>query len=443
MSRRTRGLTRRTILKGMLGGMAVSVGLPVLEVFLNSNGNALAQGQLIPPRFGLFFWGNGVHPERWVPTGEGAQWELSEQLLGLAGVKEEITVVSGTELKVPNVIPHTSGACGILSGTPLIVEGQHETFAGPTIDQIIADALGNETRFRSLEYGAEASAGLSYNGPDSRNPPETSPWALYDRIFGTGFRLPGEDAQVDPRIALRRSVLDAVMEDSRKLQGRVGAADKARLDQHFTSIRELELRLQRLEEDPPDRAACARPEGPLREYPALDGRAQVREKNRAMCDLVALALACDQTRVFSNYITYPVNNLLFEGASAGHHQLTHDEPGDQPEVNAIVKYLIEEFAYMVESLRAIPEGDSTLLDNCVVLGTSDVSYGRTHSLSEFPILLAGTAGGALKKGVHYRSASAENATRVPLTIARALGVQLSEFGKDEGKAADSIGALEV
>jgi hypothetical protein len=158
---------------------------------------------------------------------------------------------------------------------------------------------------------------------------------------------------------------------------------------------------------------------------------------------VALALACDQTRVFSNYITYPVNNLLFEGASAGHHQLTHDEPGDQPEVNAIVKYLIEEFAYMVESLRAIPEGDSTLLDNCVVLGTSDVSYGRTHSLSEFPILLAGTAGGALKKGVHYRSASAENATRVPLTIARALGVQLSEFGKDEGKAADSIGALEV
>lgn len=435
-------ISRRTLLRGMLGGAAVSVGIPLLDIFLNTNGNALAQGQLIPPRFGLFFWGNGVHPERWVPQGTGVDWMLSEQLAPLASVKEDVTVISGTELKVPNLIPHTSGACGILSGTTLKLAGQHETFGGPTIDQIIADTLGNDTRFKSLEYGAEASAGLSYNGPDSRNPPETSPFALYERIFGAGFRLPGEDASIDPTLALRRSVLDAVMEDSKRLQRNVGASDKQRLEEHFQGIRDLELRIQRLEEDPPDRASCARPDGPERDYPHIDGRAQIRAKNRAMCDLVSLALACDQTRVFSNYITYPVNNLLFEGASAGHHQLTHDEPGDQPEVNAIVQQLIEEFAYMVESLRAIPEGDSTLLDNCVVLGTTDVAYGRTHSLDEFPILLAGTAGGVIKKGIHYRSQSAENASRVPLTIARALGIPLAEFGTEEGRATDSIGDLE-
>lgn len=436
-------ISRRTLLRGMLGGAAVSVGLPLLEMFLNTNGNALAQGQAIPPRFGLFFWGNGVHPERWVPGGLGADWTLSEQLMPLAQVKSEITVVSGTELKVPNLIPHSSGACGILSGTTLKVEGQHETFAGPTIDQIIAEVIGKDTRFKSLEYGAEASAGLSYNGPDSRNPPETSPYALYERIFGAGFRLPGEEAQIDPTIALRRSVLDAVMEDSKKLQRRVGNNDKMRLDQHFQGIRELELRLQRLEEDPPNRDSCARPQSPEREYPSIDGRAQVRAKNRAMCDLVALALACDQTRVFSNTITYPVNNLLFEGASAGHHQLTHDEPGEQPEVHSIVLQLIEEYAYMIESLRQIPEGDSNVLENSIILGTTDVSYGRTHALDEFPIVLAGSAGGVLKKGIHYRSQSAENASRVPLTIARALGIPLASFGKNEGEAKDSIGALEV
>jgi hypothetical protein len=191
------------------------------------------------------------------------------------------------------------------------------------------------------------------------------------------------------------------------------------------------------------RAACSKPDAPEDSYPDIEGRPQIRAKNRAMCDIIAMALACDQTRVFSNILSDPVNNLLFEGASAGHHQLTHDEPGDQPQVHSIVVSLMEEFAYFVEALDRVPEGDGTLLDNCVLLGTSDVAYGRTHTVDDMPILLAGTAGGRLARGVHYRSASNENSSKVLLSIIRALGINRNEFGQKDGRVTESLSAIEV
>ncbi|MCB9554231.1 MAG: DUF1552 domain-containing protein [Myxococcales bacterium] len=441
--RRTHDMSRRRFLRGVLaGGAVVTVGLPGLDLFLSGNGDARADGGPIPPRFVLFFWGNGVHPERWVPSGEGTEWSLSSQLGALAGVKDVISVVSGCDVKVPNLYPHGSGEKGILSGAPVLKVGETETFALPTIDQVIAGHIGGETRFRSLEFGAEGH-NLSHNGPNAPNPTENSPHALFERIFGAGFRAPGETGEVDPKIALRRSVLDAVMADAAALERRLGAADRVRLDAHLSAVRAIERRLARLEADPPQRLACARPAAPVGDYAPIEGRAQVIEKNRVMVDIVAMALACDQTRVASDFITQPVNNILFEGASAGHHQLTHDEPGDQPQVDAIVKTLVGEFGYLVDALRAIPEGDGTLLDNCAVLGTSEVSEGRKHSLDEFPILLAGRCGGRLRQGIHYRSASQENASRVHVTLMRALGIVTPGFGADEGFAADGIGALEV
>jgi hypothetical protein len=162
-----------------------------------------------------------------------------------------------------------------------------------------------------------------------------------------------------------------------------------------------------------------------------------------MCDLAALTLACDQTRVISNFLTYPVNNILFPGANAGHHQLTHDEPGDQPQVHAIVLQLMQELAYMIDALSRVPEGDATLLDHCALLATSDVSYGRTHSIDEFPIILAGTANGSLRQGVHYRSTSRENASKVHLTIMRALGISAASFGHGAASTSDTLPALEA
>jgi hypothetical protein len=442
-----RGITRRSLLKGMLGGATVTLGLPALEVFLNNHGTALAEdgpaASGFPRRFGLFFWGNGNLPDRWVPATTGADWQVSEQLQPLAHLREVVTVVSGTKLGVPNSRPHFAGLAGVLSGAPVVDAYGQDTFALPGIDQVIAKGLGDVTRFRSLEFGAAPMEGVSFNGPNSRNPPEASPLRLFQRIFGGGFQLPGAEPIIDPKLALRRSILDAVSGDITRLQGVVGQNDRQRLQAHLDGVRSIERRLARLEEDPPNLAACAMPGQPLDDYPDIEGRPQLQEKNAVMADIIAMALACDQTRVFANCFSYPVTNILFQGAPAGHHQLTHDEPDPQPEVHRIVLQCVAAYARQVEALRNIQEGAGTLLDSCAVLGTSDVSLGKTHALDEFPILIAGSCGGRLKSGIHYRSPGAENTSKVMLSIIRATGVNAPSFGAEGGFVSDGLSAIEV
>lgn len=435
-------VSRRAFLRGVLGGAVVTVGLPMLDLFLDDHGEALATGEAFPLRFGLFFWGNGVIPAKWVPAATGYDWPLSEQLAPLAGVKGDVSVVSGTAVKVPNNDPHYAGASGVLSGAPLVLEGAHRTFPSASVDQIIASAIGGQTTFRSLEFGAAPGDGLSYNGRDNLNPPELSPKALFDRVFGGGFSgvsVSGGDARENE---MRRSVLDAVAKQAQNLARTLGKHDRERLEQHLDGIRELETRIGAFE-GLPDLAACATPSAPASAYPDIGGRPQLSAINRAMVDVVAMALACDQVRVVSNFFSHPASDTLYPGASAGHHQLTHDDPGEQPEVNAIVKQIMAEYAYMVAKLKSIPEGEATLLDHCILLGTTDVALGRIHTLDDFPILIAGTGGGKLKKGHHYRSASGENTSKVMLSIMHALDIPADSFGADEGLANTGLRGIEA
>jgi hypothetical protein len=439
------------VLRGLLGGSAVSVALPWLESLLPrsfpwAGREARADSGGFPLRFGIFFWGNGNLPERWTPVGEGGpgDWQLSEQLAPLLPVQHLVSVVSGTSVRVPNRVPHGSGAAGILTGMPLISENGSDTYAGPTLDQVIAAEIGTDTVFRSIQTAATNIVGLSYNGPNSPNPAETSPRAFFDRIFGSGGGGgSGAGNPLGPTLAARRSVLDAVLGDAGALRARVSAADKVRLDQHMDGIRELEQRLARLEEEPPELAACVTPAPPEAEYPDVDGRPQISERSRVFCDLVAMALACDLSRVFAHFLTEPVHNLLFPGASAGHHELTHNEPEPQSEVHEITIRCVEEFAYLVQALAAVPEGDATLLDHCAVLGTTEVSLGRTHSLDEFPLLIAGNAGGALRQGVHYRSYTQESASQVTLSLMRAVGVPATDWGVDDACSTDGLPEIEA
>ncbi len=434
---------RRTILRGLLGGAAVTVGLPFLEIMAGRGRAQAAEG--FPKRFGLFFWGNGNQPDRWTPASQGAGWTVSEQLAPLAGLEPRITVVTGMNVTVPNDAPHGAGPAGLLSGARLIMRPSGDTHAGPSIDQVIAREVGQTTRFSSIETAAQPNPkAMSFNGPDNTNPPEWVPARMFERVFGGGFVAPGEERVVDPKLRLRRSVLDAVLADGRRLQGRLGATDRARLDQHFEGIRALERRIAALEADPPSLAACMRPAAPPADFPAdAEGRYPLQAVSRAMCDLLVMAFACDQTRVFSHVFTDPVNNMLFPGASAGHHQLTHDEPGDQPEVAAIMTQIIEEYAYFVRALDAVPEGDETLLDHCVLMGTSDVSLGRNHSLLDYPLLLAGGCGGALRAGIHYQSPAGEPASRAMLSVQRAMGLRVTEWGVDTARVTAGLSAIEV
>lgn len=435
-------LDRRAVLRGMFQGAAVAVGLPLFDCWLNPNGTALASGGALPVRFGLFFWGNGTLPDRWIPEGEGPGWVASDQLVAVEGLRDVLTVITGMSVKLPNIHPHGSGAAGVLSAGP-VLEDNPSSFAGPSIDQIIAQAVGNGTLYRSLQTAASTIQGLSFNGPNSQNPAESDPYALYERLFGPTFVEPGSEPIVDPRLGLRRSVLDVVGSDVERLQARLGASDRVRLDQHLTGIRELELRLALLQQDPPDLEACVRPLAPLPAYPDVDGRPQLAARNRAMADLLAMACACDQTRVVSHYFTEPINDLLFDGATAGHHDLTHNESGAQPQCHQITVQCVEAYASFVEAFRAVPEGTGTLLDACAILGTSEVSLGRTHSVDEMPLLIAGSACGQIRNGVHVRGVGQENVTKVLLTLARACGALLPSLGVDDAHTSDGLSAIEV
>lgn len=442
----SRKLDRRTLLRGLIAGSAVGIALPALEIFLNDSGTAYASGEGFPKRFGWWFFGNGSHAAKWNPALEGADYDLSEELEPLIDVKPDITVVSGLKVMQPNVVPHGTGPAAILTGRRLGVAGgdfENSTFASASIDQVIADAFRGSTRFPSLEIAVERTdASLSYTAPGQTNPPESNPAALFERLFGEGFRAPGDDPLLDPRLALRRSVLDAVSEDTRKLSSRLGSSDRARLDQHLTSIRDLEKQIARLEEDPPNYAACTKPPEPLPDYPDVEGRPQMSAINRVMSDLLALSLACDQTRVFSYLFSKPVGNVLYPGAALGHHQLTHDELGDQPGVTAIIRQIMAEFSYTLQALRAIPEGDETLLDHCLVMGFTDNSFGKSHAVDEYPIVLAGGASGRLKRGVHLRSAGT-NASKLGFSLLSMMDVSVTEFGGDEGLVTEGIEGLEV
>ncbi|HCH66936.1 MAG TPA: hypothetical protein DFR83_29305, partial [Deltaproteobacteria bacterium] len=225
-------LSRRSVLRGVARGAAVAIGLPPLQAMFDGNGAAYACDGILPVRFGLWFWGNGNLPDRWVPdeTGDGDAWALSEQLAPLAAHKSKLLIPTGLDCKLDNTSPHGSGLAGILTGVPRVSFG----IGGPTIDQVIAQGIGGDTIYRSIQTAASDTSGESWNGPNSRNPAETDPYAFYARMFGDTFVAPGEDATVDPRLGLRRSVLDAVMGDISALNSRVGAEDRARLEQHLT-----------------------------------------------------------------------------------------------------------------------------------------------------------------------------------------------------------------
>jgi hypothetical protein len=206
------GMSRRRVLRGLLHGSAITVGLPPLLSIRHAFGESCDDG--FPQRFVLFYWGNGTRPDFWTPVGEGFgdDWALSEELAPLAVLKHKLSVVTGTAVKVPNLIPHWSGAMGFLTGiAPTGTDGAWDV-VGPTFDQRLANEIGGDTIYRSLELGVLTSSSISFAGPGARYPAEQDPFAFFDRIFGSSFREPGSDDGPDPRLAWRRSVLDGVMD---------------------------------------------------------------------------------------------------------------------------------------------------------------------------------------------------------------------------------------
>jgi hypothetical protein len=425
-------ISRRTVLRGIVQGGAVGVALPLLNCFLNTNGQALAAtGQRIPVRFGTWIWGCGFIPEKWIPTATGSGYVLPEDLEPIEPYRDRIALLSGYDVKldgVPNK-PHITGCLGLRTGVPV----PNENVKAPTLDVLISDAIGQGTRFRSIELSTSGTpASYSYRAAGSSNPSETSPLALYQRIFGEGFQDPNSaEFKPDPRTMVRQSVLSAVQDDRKRLLREVGTEDRRRLDEYFTSIRQLEEQLALQLQPPAPVQNFTMPQAPPKTTSDSE-MDNVMVTHRLMAGLLAKALQCNQTRVFNVLLSDTASNLRRAGSTTTHHTLTHEEPVDpqlgyQREVSWFATKSMIAWREFLDELAAIPEGDGTLLDHCLVLAHSDCSIAKAHAVEGIPMMIAGNAGGRIRTGFHL-AGQADPITRVGLTVQQAMGLQVDRWG---------------
>ena len=422
-------LTRRSALRGVIGGSAVTVGIPFLDCFLNSKGTALAAtGAALPVCFGHWIQALGFNPGMWVPKKIGAGYENNVQLKLFDPVREHINVFSGMKYFLDGR-PHETHTSTVQIATTGAVFDSGPI--GPSLDSKIADVIGTRTRFRSLEVAYDGSRqGWSRRSGTSINPSEGSPAALYKRIFGPEFKDPNAaEFSPDPLVMARKGVLSAVTEQRAALIKQGGAGDKARLDEFFTSIREIENQLELQLQKPSPMLACSVPKSQDEAKPeALVETMEVNSK--IMANLLAYAMACGQTRVFNTWLG--AQQWRRRGSAYTWHSSTHEESID-PKLGyqKVVYEFIEEantmFLEFVRILDSVKEGDGTLLDRTLVLWQTDHGDARTHSLEEVPIMTAGRAGGWMKSGMHV-SAPGEACTRVGLTVQQIMGVPLNTWG---------------
>jgi hypothetical protein len=440
-------LSRRRVLRGMMGGAAVTVGLPFLDCFLDSNGATLAAtGARLPVCFGTWFYGCGFNPGRWEPKTVGPNYEFGVELQPLTPFKSKLNVYSRMTALLDGRPPgaHTVGPAVIVQGTtPPTLE--HPMNPEPSIDALIADVIGTRTRFRSLEVSCTGRPDSSHSKRTgyATNPSEISPLALYTRIFGPGFKDPNAaDFTPDPAVMARRSVLSAVGEQAKGFMNQLGAADRAHLDQYFTSLRELEQQLDLQLQKPAPLAACSLPAKPD-STPVGSEVSEVTTNHRLFARLLAHAVACDQTRVFNIMQTDGLSQLRFAGEANTHHLFTHEDPiderlGYQPNVAKFFPTILGMFNTLLVELDGIREGDKTLLDRALIFNYTDSGYAKNHTTDNIPMLTAGSAGGRMKTGIHFAAAKGDPVTRVSLTVLQALGVPVSNFGTGSNNTSKTI-----
>ena len=440
--------TRRRMLRGMMQGAGVAVALPFLDCFLDGNGTALASGAPLPVRFGTWSWGCGLTPGCSIRETTGREFEFLDDLRPLTPFKSDINYFSRFNLPTDGKtnFPHATGAMGLLTGA---LPSSMSDVPAATLDVRIADAIGGASRFRQLVLAATGDPrhSLSARGAGNVNTPETSALGLYTRVFGSGFEDPNKaDFKPDPTVLLRQSVLSGVREQAGEFARTIGQADRARMDEFFTSIRQLEQQLLLAQQPPAPADACVVPR-------ALAGADTgtaidlVAANHDAMARLLAMALACNQTKVFSMVFSNTQSALRRTGNSATHHTLSHEEAVDeklgyQPETAWFTRRSIEALARFADMFRSIREGDRTLLDNTIILAHSDTNYAKIHTIDGIPAMTIGSGGGRLRTGQNL-AGNGDPVTRIGLTLQRALGVAVERWGSGSLETAKPIGEILV
>jgi Protein of unknown function (DUF1552) len=459
-------LNRRRVLRGIFQGTTIAVSLPRLEMMLNNNGTAWAQtGTPVPRRFGVWAKANGVHINDWVPKQTGKAYTIPPQLAPLAPVRDHFSVLSGLDL--PDIGQQAlRGHCGqhtiLMNGVGMATSPTTIWVTGKSIDQLVAEKLPAASR-KSIHLGTSGGPPpevespfhwWSHNGKDSPNVCNYNCREVFDMLFkGAKLPQPGTPTPpaapggIDVTAKAKQSVLDYCKQDADDLLKIVGTADKRRLNQHLEGIFEIEQRLKAATAagmeagvlDPNGQVKVSNCSMPVEPSIALIGgtsgdyNANVRLINKTMAQLLAMALACDITRVFTFETMQPgcrTNVKSISGRDDSYHGLSHGGPDDVNYVKVQVA-MMDELRIFIEILRDTNDGAGSLLDSTVVLASDCTNEGPSHGLTDFPMLMVGGKSAGLRLGEHIRF-NRGNGLRVPLTLARAAGAGLSRFGTDSG-----------
>lgn len=407
MTQHAKRIDRRTLLRG--AGLAM--GLPLLEAMSPIARRSLAadaSSQTSAVRMACIFFPNGAIMPDWKPEGKGKDWQLSRTLAPLEPFRSKLNVISGLAHDNGRANGDGAGDHARCAATYLTAARPVKTSSnirlGVSVDQVAASQLVQQTRLPSIElglvgsrnagscdsgYSCAYSSNVSWRNETQPMPKETSPRMAFERMFGGG-----EGAQRRHRDLRRQSILDVVQADAQRIMKRVGQTDRRKLDEYFTSVREIENRIERSEKE--DREAL-----PDIEIP--DGRIeQFREHARLMYDLMAIGFQTDTTRVATFMLDNAGGNRRYTeiGVKDAHHEMSHHRNRRETvsKLQKIDHYLIEQFAYFLQKLESIRDGEGTLLDHSMILYGSGISDGNRHNHGDLPIVLAGRGGGQIETG---------------------------------------------
>jgi hypothetical protein len=449
-------ISRRTLLRGAAGA---AMSLPLLDVMASTAAAATAGKAALPVRLGVIYMANGVNVDQWAPKGSGASFELSPSLAPLASHKKDLLVL--TELMNAGSLGgdgHYVKSASWLTGTTITkTTGKDLRCGGVSLDQLAAQHIGGQTPLPSLELGIEPvtnfvdnnvgytalyGSHISWSTPTTPLAKEINPRLAFDRLFRTNGATssPQDD----------RSVLDLVAEDAQSLRGKIGKSDQMKLDEYFDSVRAVEKRIefntkQRAEENRLSPAA-------LTEIEALDKRITAwgdparqkfiknirnsgdhQEHCRLMLDMMVLAFWTDSTRVstfmFGNAVS-PKNFSWLEGVKGGHHEISHhkNEKAALEMYHLINKWHAAQFAYMLDKMAAIKEGNGTLLDNSMLMFGSCMRDGNSHNPHNLPLVLAGKGGGTISGGRHLVHKKNTPLCNLYVSLLERMGTPAKQFG---------------
>lgn len=435
-------LSRRTFLRGL----GVSIALPWLETMgsLKAWADIPTPGaQMVPNRMAFLYVPNGKNMADWTPKQLGTDYKLTPILKPLEKVKDKIMVLSG--LTADKARPNGDGGGDHARAMSVFLTGVQprktdgaDIHAGVSVDQVGAAHIGNQTRLPSLELGIDPgrkagncdsgyscvySSSMSWRSATQPLPKEIHPKLVFQRLFSSV-----SNAQRMQRDWQRKSILDFVRQDSKDLIRRVSKNDVRKLDEYFSAIRDIEMRIDSAEKYPPPQ----KPDYTVPEKIPTD----YQEHLRLMMDLIVLAFQTDVTRITTFVLADEGSNKSypFINVSEGHHDLSHhgEDEKKKAKIRQINIFHTQQLAYFLEKLDTMPEADGSLLDHSMIVYGSGNADGDSHSHHDLPILLAGNGCGTIKSGRHIRYSKETPLNNLWLSMLNRTGIHLTELGDSTG-----------